>query len=424
MDPSSPLLPPLPLAAASAPAPPSGPHDELSLPLCIGIVVISFFAECLYGLVSFGPAITFHIGFHLLHYVGLTRGTVVDVVGALIFPEFAMGLVQTGLLFQGASAQLYLVGGSFLVGGLLVGLALLQRIGDTVWLKRGIGMALLVFAIDRARALITRSRGVGFPGPALGVVPDMRKPSALVSVVLCFTASGFVGGLTAVMGPPLMLFVALHEKNLSMQTWRSTGACIRLTLASVRLVFWVHVGSVDLEDRRLRRVIAASVAAALCGLTLGNLANRHLDPAHWRGIIVCILFAAALLLATSDVKEPLPLEDMAVFFILLAPPVALLGRRAVRLARGREPWRPTSRKRLSDHSSPQRPDTAAEAGLAPASMKLPASVSVAGRLCCADSACSSNGAELCGAACPHSCRNERGNSIVGLLARTTETDTV
>jgi len=191
-----------------------------------------------------------------------------------------MGLVQTGLLFQGASAQLYLVGGSFLVGGLLVGLALLQRIGDTVWLKRGIGMALLVFAIDRARALITRSRGVGFPGPALGVVPDMRKPSALVSVVLCFTASGFVGGLTAVMGPPLMLFVALHEKNLSMQTWRSTGACIRLTLASVRLVFWVHVGSVDLEDRRLRSVIAASVAAALCGLTFGNLANRHLNPAH------------------------------------------------------------------------------------------------------------------------------------------------
>jgi hypothetical protein len=397
------------------------PHDELSLPLSIGIVVISFLAECIYGLVSFGPAITFHIGFHLLHYVGLSRGTVADAVGALIFPEFAMGLVQTSLLFRGASVQLFLVGGSFLVSGLLVGLALLHRIGDTVWLKRGIGVALLVFAIDRARALTTRSRWASTPAP--GTIPDLRKPSALASVVLCFTASGFVGGLTAVMGPPLMLFVALNEKNLSMQTWRSTGACIRLTLASVRLVFWVHVGEVHLEDPRLRRVIAASVAAALCGLSLGNLGNRHLSPRRWRGIIVCILFAAALLLATSDVKAPLPLEDMSVFFILFAPSVALLGRRALGVARGREACSRGSRRRLRDDWPEGGRDTTAEAGSAAASMKPPAA-GVGGRLCRADGACSAEGAELGAAACPQPCGNESGSPVVGLSARTAETDTV
>lgn len=203
-----------------------------------------------------------------------------------------------------------------------------------------------------------------------------------------------------------------------MQTWRSTGACIRLTLASVRLVFWVQTGSLHLEDWRLRRLIVASVAAALCGLTLGNIGNRHLSQERWRGIIVCILFSAALLLATTDIKEPVPLEDMAVFFILLAPPLALLAYSAVRLTRGRDFWmmrRSSSRRRLRDEASPPRRDTEAELVAA----KPPGVIDGLRR-----GAGSSEGTELGGAALSPSCGKETGNSVEGLLARTTETDTV
>mmetsp|Transcript_18260 Transcript_18260/g.55061 ORF Transcript_18260/g.55061 Transcript_18260/m.55061 type:complete len:390 (+) Transcript_18260:256-1425(+) len=298
------------------------------LALALGVVLTSFVAEFVYGLVSFGPAITFHVGFHMLHLLGLTAGTVADAVGALVFPEFAMGFTQTLLLYRGASLQLYLAGASCLLCGLLAGLALLSRIGESIWLKRSIGLGLLLLAFERIWAMSPRREKSAMPREEIpvGATPNLCDPSVLASVVVCFVASGFVGGLTAVMGPPLMVFVALNEKNLSMQTWRSTGACIRLTLASVRLVYWLGTGAVDMTDSSSAWVVAYSVVSALCGLCIGNKMNSYISSRQWRRGVVCILLAAAILLATSDVTKPFPLEDVTVILIVAAPASFLLVR--------------------------------------------------------------------------------------------------
>jgi len=43
-------------------------------------------------------------------------------------------------------------------------------------------------------------------------MPDLSKGRVLASVAVCFCCSGFLGGLAGLMGPPLMLFVALNER--------------------------------------------------------------------------------------------------------------------------------------------------------------------------------------------------------------------
>ena len=61
----------------------------------IGVAVTAFSAEALYGLTSFGPAIVFHIGFHILSLCGVVRGTVEDAVVAMVWPMLCTSLVQS-----------------------------------------------------------------------------------------------------------------------------------------------------------------------------------------------------------------------------------------------------------------------------------------------------------------------------------------
>jgi len=167
-----------PFPPPSAPAPPlDGFSDELTLPLTVGITAVAFCAEFVYGLASFGPAITYHIGFHVMHLLGLTRGTVADAMSALVVPECVMGLAQTALLHRGASAPLFFSGGFFLVCGLLLGLLLLEKIGTSVWLKRSVGLVLLLFAAERAHALASR-------GATRGANPELDSGTVCSTVAV------------------------------------------------------------------------------------------------------------------------------------------------------------------------------------------------------------------------------------------------
>lgn len=320
---------------APATAPPTFLAEDATFPLTIGIAVTAFAAEFLFGLSSFGPAITFHVGFHLMHLAGLTDGTIADAITGMVFPEMAVAIVQALLLFRGASGWLFLCGGGCLVSGLLVGLQLLTVVGESVWLKRGTGLLLLAFGFERARAM-RRKAPEQHDEPPPGSLPDRRDPRVVASVVLCYGFAGLLGGLTGVIGPPLMLFVAFNEEALSMQTYRSTGACIRLALASVRLAFLIHIGAFDLGSTSLHRLSLVSACTALCGLALGNAGNARISPVIWRRLVLSFLFISALMLATADVTEPLPLERTAVLLVLgaaVAPGALLLASACARCCR-------------------------------------------------------------------------------------------
>ena len=202
--------------------------DILS-PYTIGLSVVIFAAEVLYGTTSFGPAIVFHIGFHILSLWDIVEGTVEEAVVGLTIPMFVAGIVQSIALGHGCHWRLLAVGGVLIAAGTLIGVVFLFVVGKSVWLKRSIGALLLCLWAyrqheycrtpmrPRALELLTDDSAIPTDAPSLGAAPDpTRDWHALRSVVLCFSASGFMAGLTGLAGPPLMIFVASHKHELHM----------------------------------------------------------------------------------------------------------------------------------------------------------------------------------------------------------------
>jgi len=223
-------------------------------PSTCGVAAIAFVAEVVYGTTSFGPAIVFHIGMHLLSLLGIAEGTVQATVVSMVWPMFSAALVQTITLWRGCHWRLLCVGGIFTTAGTFTGTAALFVVGKSIWLKRCVGFLLLILWCHRMyqhwRRAACTSTG---DGPPLGAAPDpTRSASALLSVVLCFSASGLLGGLTGLAGPPLMIFVASHEHALNMKTWRSTSAILRLAMGSARLTYMLSTDALQVTTVGVR----------------------------------------------------------------------------------------------------------------------------------------------------------------------------
>jgi hypothetical protein len=60
----------------------------------------SWASECLYGATSFGPAITFNIGWQLCYMLGLSNGTITDVSVNMCVMETASAATQIVLLWR------------------------------------------------------------------------------------------------------------------------------------------------------------------------------------------------------------------------------------------------------------------------------------------------------------------------------------
>jgi len=255
----------------------------------------------------------------VLSAVGLSNGTIKSAVLALALPEMAVGLVQGVLFWRGCNLRLLAVASICVGGCMIMGLEILLVLSDSalIWTTRGLGMLLLLLAIDSAcqrRPAELHGQQEAPSELPEGSVPDfVRDRHALITAVACFCGSGLLGGLTGVAGPPLMLYVR-WSRTLHKKTWRATSAVLRFGLSSCRLAYLLGVGALKIDSWPAVGSHAAVVAAALVGLALGNwLSNRCLDSQTQHRIILLLLLSGSLLLATTQVQ---PVEEVVVWGVV------------------------------------------------------------------------------------------------------------
>ena len=294
--------------------------SQMATAATFAVMATAFTAEFFYGLTTFGVAITFHIGFHLSHLAGLTEGTVRAVVVGLALPDAAVALVQSLRLWRECAWALLLLGSVVLLVSLTAGTALLLVVGDSPWLKRVVGLLLFVLALER----IVNHGTPREPRPIAGMVLNLRDGRVLRRILCCFSAAGLFGGMVGVAGPPMMLFVSYSAASLSISTWRATSALLRLVLSSSRLTFFIVTHEVDLGSIAALGHHALTICGALGGLATGNRLSHRMRPEVIDGLILCFLGAGSVMLATSGIREPLPLEALTLWSLLGTGPAILI----------------------------------------------------------------------------------------------------
>ena len=286
--------------------------------LALSLGLISLVSEGFYGATTFGPAISFNIGWQICYLFGLGDGTLPSIAENLTIMETFSAILQIVVMWEHVDPWL-----SFAISApvciftglgqlLMIRIATVPEGGD--WLKRVLGIILVLMAAHRARAIHAAGRaapGQGGSGRRLlgdvwdaaaqkeclltdGRAPESSKRDAggdgdgcdgggggggrggggvlagsghgasgtaayvhdppgldlhsnRVRLSLFFWCSfaGCMAGLTSVGGPPLMIFVSLHAKEIKMDTWRGSNAVGRLLLNVARGVVFARNGSFD-----------------------------------------------------------------------------------------------------------------------------------------------------------------------------------
>jgi hypothetical protein len=127
------------------------PPKMVSTGLSVGMTFISFLAEFFYGLTSFGPAITFNIGWQILFVLGLSDGSLTSVTVNLMVMELFSASIQLAHLWKFYDVRFAIANVVPTLICTAVGTMLLILL-DSVWLKRALAGLLVTLALQRVRA--------------------------------------------------------------------------------------------------------------------------------------------------------------------------------------------------------------------------------------------------------------------------------
>lgn len=205
-------------AAAPEPEP-----EMVTFGLSVGMTFVAILAEFFYALTSFGPAITFNIGWQMLFAAGLSDGSLTSVTVNLAVMELFSASVQLTWLWQQFDARFALANVAPTLIFTIIGTYLLVLL-DSVWLKRALAALLVTLALDRVRkrcradaaALIPLHQpkevaaAADDPKVLKSKLPyeerdiwsksglDLKDQSDLFGVVLCGVGVGLIGGIFGV----------------------------------------------------------------------------------------------------------------------------------------------------------------------------------------------------------------------------------
>jgi uncharacterized membrane protein YfcA len=299
--------------------------------LTLGMTFISMLAEFFYGLTSFGPAITFNIGWQILFVLGLSDGSLTSVTVNLMVMELFSASIQLAHLWKYYDIRFSLANVVPTLVCTALGTLLLILL-DSVWLKRALAGLLITLALQRVRArcradaaaLIplhqspeqqTTTAGATLdPKVAAAKLPieertvwaksglDLSDTADICGVVLCGVGIGLIGGIFGVGGPPGMIFVSYYDNRLDLNVWRACSAIRRVGMNLARLVIFLHGGQLDVA--RQYPLYLGMLGGAATGLLCGNILNARWNvnakKLHW--FIVSLMIYGGILLAVSGSK--------------------------------------------------------------------------------------------------------------------------
>lgn len=306
-----------------APGPQTAPAG-----LTAGMTFISMLAEFFYGLTSFGPAITFNIGWQILFVLGLSDGSLTSVTVNLMVMELFSASIQLAHLWKYYDVRFSLANVVPTLVCTAIGTMLLI-IFDSVWLKRALAGLLISLALQRVRARCRADAAALMPlhqsaedqkaanttavdpKVAAAKLPieersawaksglDLSDAADLFGVVLCGVGIGLIGGIFGVGGPPGMIFVSYYDERLDLNVWRACSAIRRVGMNLARLVIFLHGGQLDIEHQY--PLYLGMLGGAAMGLLFGNILNARwkvdAKKLHW--FIVSLMIYGGILLAVS-----------------------------------------------------------------------------------------------------------------------------
>jgi hypothetical protein len=157
--------------------------------LTLAMALISFASEGLYGATSFGPAITFNVGWQLCYMLGLSDGTLTTVAVDMTVMEMASASLQIILLRKQVDPWLAAAVSLPCVVCTYIGQMLMIRL-DGPGLKLSLAVILLSMTAYRVHANCGDRAPKEDRGPPPGL--DLRRPRTLLSILFWFGVAGMV----------------------------------------------------------------------------------------------------------------------------------------------------------------------------------------------------------------------------------------
>lgn len=258
------------------------------------MALTSFCAEGLYGATSFGTAITFNVGWQLCYMLGLADGTLSSLAINLTIMETMSSALQVVWLRRHVDPRLVAAVAIPSCITVAIGQQLMLQL-DGVWLKKSLGTILFLMALQRIHANYRDPPPVDRPPPP-GL--DLHSLPMLRSICFWSLASGLMGGLTSITGPPMMIFMSLHQTEIHLPTWRGSTAVVRLLFNLSRGAVLAKSGM--LRPERTWPLDAALVIGGWLGLATGDsIACVFKDGADLHWWMVSLLIYAAITMAVA-----------------------------------------------------------------------------------------------------------------------------
>eukprot|EP01043_Picozoa_sp_COSAG02_P010796 COSAG02_NODE_388_length_23287_cov_109.067017_2_plen_211_part_00 len=200
--------------------PPLSPPPRRSLSR--GIKRSETFLSCLLtdGATSFGPAITFNVGWQLCYMLGLSDGTLTTVAINMTVMEIASACLQIVLLRSSVDPWLAAAVSLPCIVCTYIGQELMIRL-DGPGLKISLSVILLFMTAYRVYAHCGTDKGNEDRPVPPGL--NLTSPRTILSIFFWFSVAGLMGGITSIGGPPMMLFVSIHADEIDLRTWRGSN---------------------------------------------------------------------------------------------------------------------------------------------------------------------------------------------------------
>ena len=163
--------------------------------LALAMGLVSLCSETLYGATSFGPAITFNVGWQICFLLHLSDGTLTSVTINMMKMEVVVACLQIVLLRRLIDPWLALAISVPCCACMALGQTLMISL-DGVWLKRALGCVLMLMALQIVWANCGSCPPPEDRQPPRGL--DLHRPRVLLSIFFWFSAAGLMGGITSV----------------------------------------------------------------------------------------------------------------------------------------------------------------------------------------------------------------------------------
>jgi uncharacterized membrane protein YfcA len=281
---------------------------------------------------GFGVAIIFQLGWHVVGLFIGGAGSLLEGVANLTVMGISTQVFMLGALRKHRNNELVCLFAVSDVVGAVLGTTTLTTLNNdqVVWVERILGGFLLLVAFQRLYVLHIKPWRAK-RSASVTQVPDtfdLRKAGTKLACASAGFGAGFIGGLTGIGGPVLMVFMSFYTPPI--EDFKFANAVTRLGTPLARIAVFLWRQS-PVFGRDKWPTYCALCITSVMGVCVGHMLSGKVDIAVIHQIIVAFLFAASMLMCVTGSPEGERAAFVLIMGALVIAALALLIRCAARL---------------------------------------------------------------------------------------------